>query len=153
MGPMANTNAAITKRVRGQDAYYTVVWSHIQRASKSAVIRSVPSVAGIFELYVLDQGNTPNLIRTRRAWYGGLRHSLREYGDPTVCKDRRVLSLLKSKRLYFRYTVCHNPDDLNDVLSYLSTVQPRAVGDIEPSGRYRDIYVSVQSVGGMVDIA
>ncbi len=150
---MANTNATITRQERGQDAYYTVVWSPIQRASKSAVIRSVPSVAGIFELYVLDQGNTPNLIRTRRAWYGGLRHALREYGDPTVCKDRRVLNLLKSKRHYFRYTVCHNSDDMNDVLSYLSTLNPRAVGEIEPSSRYRDIYVSVQSVGGMVDIS
>ena len=143
---------AVSKQSRGNDAYYTVVWSKIQRATKSTVIGSVPSVAGIFELYVVDQGNTPNLVRTSRSWYGGLRHSLRELSDPQACKDRRILMFLKSRSLYFRYTACDSSDDMNDVLSYLATLNPRAVGDVPPSGRYQDIYVKQQALGGMVDI-
>ncbi|MFP4643456.1 MAG: hypothetical protein ACLFM0_03800 [Spirochaetales bacterium] len=143
---------AVSKQIRGDDAYYTVVWSRIQRATKSTVIGSVPSVAGIFELYVVDQGNTPNLVRTSRAWYGGLRHALRELSDPHACKDRRILMFLKSRSLYFRYTACESNDDMDDVLSYLATLSPRAVGDALPSGRFRDIYVKQHALGGMVDI-
>lgn len=145
-------NPTITKQTRNQDVYYTLQWSPILRASKATVIRSVPSVAGIFELYVVDQGGTPNLVRTRKAWYGGLRHALRELSDPTTCKDRRLLTLLKSRSLYFRYTTCDNSDDMNDVLSYLATVYPRAVGEYNGSGRFRDVYVKEESTGSMVDI-
>lgn len=142
----------ITCSVRERDAYFTVVWSPITRATKGVVRGSVPSVSGIYELYVVDQGNTPNLVRTSRAWYGGLRHAIREASDPAYCKDQRLRTFLRSRRLYFRYTTCDSPDDLTDVLSYLSSVRPRAVGECDPTGRFRQIYVAEQALGGMTDI-
>jgi hypothetical protein len=44
----------VQKRVRGRDAYFTVSWSRLRKSEKYEIVRSVPSDAGIYELYYMD---------------------------------------------------------------------------------------------------
>ncbi len=149
--PMADT-PSVTKRIRGTDAYYHVVWSPVVRALRHDIIRVVPAVSGIFELFVLDSGQTLNPVRTSAAWYGGLRSSLRELSDPQTCRDKRVRGYLSRHKLYYRFSTCSSHEDMQDVLACIAAVRPRSVGEAEPSPRYEGLFLRESAQGGMVRI-
>ncbi|TVQ24755.1 MAG: hypothetical protein EA383_10155 [Spirochaetaceae bacterium] len=142
----------VAKHLRGPNAYYHVTWSPVVRAVRHDIIRVVPAVAGLFELFVLDTGRTLNPIRTSGAWYGGLRSTLRELADPQTCRDKRVRSFLARNKLYYRFSTCDSHEDMQDVLACIAAVRPRSVQEATPSGRYEGLFLRESAIGGMVRI-
>lgn len=142
----------VTKQLRGSDAYYHVTWSPVVRAVRQDIIRVVPAVSGLFELFVLDTGKTLNPVRTSGAWYGGLRSTIRELCDPQTCRDKRIRSYLARHRLYYRFSTCASHEDMQDVLACIAAVRPRSVREATPSARYEGLFLRESAQGGMIRI-
>jgi len=67
----------IRKSVKDDDAFYTVRWSPIVKADKYTIVRSVPAMGGVAEIYYKDAHGKLNLYMLARSYYGGLRATLR----------------------------------------------------------------------------
>ncbi|HUX52145.1 MAG TPA: hypothetical protein VMW73_15230 [Spirochaetia bacterium] len=154
----------ITKRIKDDDAFFTVQWSTLKRAEKFEILASVPSVSGIVELYFEDSNHTLNYIDMYRAWYGGLRNVLRELVDPTIAREAGLRELAKRRVLVYRYSMSNSHADISDVLYFFANVRkrqpvqtgapgvPRDSSPTEPSGRFRYIYVNEESPDKLVTI-
>ena len=77
----------VSKITRGQDAYYTVSWSRLRKSDKYEIVKSVPSEAGIYELYYMDEKGKLCLFHVGKSWYGGLRNEIRLRTDAELEKD------------------------------------------------------------------
>jgi len=154
----------ITKSVAKGNAYYTVQWSSLRRADKFEILNVVPSVSGIFELYYVDRARTLNYIDVYRAWYGGLRNSLRELTDPIITRIPGLRDLAKRRLLVYRYSQSNSNADMADVLYFFRESKHPSPGSpaaqapgvsserIDPSGRYRYVYVNESSPDKLVTI-
>ena len=56
------------KLVRARDVFYTVSWSRLRKADKYEIITSVPSEAGIYELYYMDDWEKLCLFHVGKSW-------------------------------------------------------------------------------------
>lgn len=131
----------IEKKVQHNSAYYTIQWSRLQELEKYRVISSVPSVAGIFELYYRDFRKKLNLFFVSKAWFGGLRQSLRRYVEPELEPNRQRKVILESYPCYFRYSQIESAQDMADIFFFFSKTYLPHKRPPEPSGRYEDIFV------------
>ena len=130
----------LTKRTDSGDAYYTVRWSPLEKVEKYRIIKSVPAMAGIFELYFED--NYRKLIRfyVSKVWLGGLRSELRKLTDIELNEDAKWRDAL-SRTCYYRYVLSESFTDLSDVLFYFSEKYFPGEHRAEDSGRYDQIFV------------
>lgn len=133
----------ILKQEKGDNVYYTIPWSILRRASKFDIIRVVPAMGGIAELYYADEQAKLNLFCVTRSWYGGLRSSLRELTDPEIEKDpvRRQILLDYPDRLYYRYALTESLNDMNDILFFFMETYAPDSNSVQASGRYANIFV------------
>ena len=132
----------VSREIEEDTVYYTIRWTDFLPVEKYRVNNSVPSEAGVFELYYLDHTNTLHLLDRRGVYYGGLRHTLREIAEPD---DRSAVVFFGSSesndRLYVRYSLTRSQSDMDDILYFFSVGQvasPEAHGH---SGRFKRIYV------------
>ncbi len=159
------TDPVISKSVAKGNAYYTVRWSVLRQADKFDILNSVPSVSGIFELYFVDRNRTLNYIDVYRAWYGGLRNTLRELTDPLITKIPGLRDLAKRKLLVYRYSLSNSNADMADIIYFFrdsrrgtatGETHPELAGmksePMDPSGRYRYVYVNETSPDKLVTI-
>ena len=102
---------------------------------------SVPSVAGIYEIYYLESARFPRILKVRKAWYGGLRNEIRAESDPTLPQNAQFRDVLASGECYYRYTVCERSKDLTDVYSVLVTHRNVAQPGSPTSGRYAEVRI------------
>jgi len=144
--------AQITKLVEEPDVYYTVYWSRLQKADRYRIISTVPSVAGIFELYYQDEHKQLNLLRIAKAWYGGLRNWLRKVSDPELEEDRVKKRLLETYDCYYRYTIIPSYGDMCDILFFFADTYRPHDHKVAPSGRYENIYVNEVSQDKIVTV-
>jgi hypothetical protein len=131
----------VTKRVRGEKAYYRIEWSPLLPVNRWEINGSVPSVAGIWELYYLENARIPRILKVGKAWYGGLRNEIRAESDPTLPQNIQLREVLESGECYYRYTVCEQSKDLTDVYSVLITHRNVKQPGTQPSGRYREVRI------------
>jgi hypothetical protein len=143
----------ITREDEGRTAYYTLRWSPFARAEKYEIIRSVPAVGGIAEIYYKDREGKLNLFCLQRSWYGGLRSVLRERCDPSIEKDPWRLSILVKwrDRIYYRWTNSESFADMADVMFFLAEVGGAGSGGAS-SGRFDTIFVNEIDAGKLVTI-
>lgn len=143
----------ITKQVdNAGEAHYTVRWSPLAEVDKYTIIKSVPAVAGLFELYYRDEWKKLVRFYMARVWIGGLRSTLRRLTDPLLNEDEKWRDLLEHKTVYFRYAMCESFNDLTDVLYFFSeTFYPRQHKTYN-SERYTGIFVDEISPDKIVDI-
>ena len=140
----------VTKQIRGNDVYFTLRWSPLQKVDKYAIINTVPAEAGIFELYYLDDKKKLVMMRVARVWYGGLRSRLRSVTDPDLNDDERHKKILLERECYFRYTIIGTFGDMQDLLFFFaSRYTPKHI-TVEHSGRYEEIYVEEKSPNKIV---
>lgn len=99
-------------------------------------------MAGIWEIYWLQQSRKPRILKIGRAWHGGLRHSLREHTDPTLPMGAPIRSYLETGDCYYRYTVVESHADLNDVYSVLLTHRPVDQTPMPTTGRYAQVRIN-----------
>ncbi len=139
----------ITRLEKGDDGYFTVHWSPLFKADKYDIHGSVPAVGGVAELYFKDREGRIQLFRVVRSWFGGLRAVIRQGTDPEMEKDSGMQSIVEENkdRLYYRYSICENKDDMDDVLFFLYESLAPGRHQAEHSGRYERIYLTEVDAG------
>ncbi|HOV64231.1 MAG TPA: hypothetical protein PLG43_10155 [Spirochaetia bacterium] len=142
----------VKKQVKGNDVFFTIVWSSFMKADKFIINASVPAMAGIFELYYLDEKKKLNLISMQRVWYGGLRSRLRMVTDPELVEDPKRKQLLSTHTCYFRYSLINSSEDMADIMFFFASNRPVAAGCAKPSGRYTTVFVKELSQDKLVTI-
>ncbi len=142
----------ITKRVRDDAAYFTVSWSPLKKADKYDIVRSVPSVGGVYELYYMDEKKKLNLAFFAHAWYGGLRSTIRKLIDAELAVDAKVREILENHDIYYRYSCTDSNQDMLDVIFFFESVCFPGSRHHEDSGRYAFIYVNEISADKLVTI-
>ncbi|PIE97417.1 MAG: hypothetical protein CR988_07955 [Treponema sp.] len=139
---MVKVNPVISKAVRDNCAYYTLNWSPLTEADKYTITTSVPAVAGVYELYRMDEKKKLNMLAVTHAWYGGLRSNIREAIDPYAKSDPERRALLENAELYYRYSCSNVFGDLLDVVWFLHTGYFPNKIEVEHSKRYKDIFLT-----------
>jgi hypothetical protein len=135
-------NPQISRDEEGDRVYFTVRWSRLTLCDKYRIIAEVPSVAGIYELYSMDEKKKLNLFHVSSCWFGGLRHELRFRTDPELEQDPVRRKILADRECYYRYSLIENSDDMADILFFFDrTYFPHAEPRFPPSGRYAHIHV------------
>lgn len=142
----------IKKEVDGTTVYFTVFWSAIRKAEKYDIIRTVPSVSGLFELYYQDAKKKLVLLYVAKAYYGGLQNELRKRTDPELEDNLVRRKILEEHDCYYRYVPSDSYADLSDVLFFFSSTYFPDKGLHEHSGRFSEIYVKEVTEGKLIDI-
>ncbi len=140
----------IVRQVRDNEAYYTVYWSRLAKADKYDIVRSVPSVGGVYELYYLDDRKKLNLMFFAHAWYGGLRSSIRKLVDAELSRDPAITEILENRDVYYRYSCTDSNQDMLDVVFFFDSIHFPHGKRREDSGRYDAIYVNEISADKIV---
>ena len=140
------------KKVKDEEVFYTVKWSPLTKVDKFEIIKKVPSVAGIYELFYENEKKNIIPFFLAWVWYGGLRISLRETTDPTLVKDEKRKEVLENKTCLYRYSILSSVEDMQDIFHYLALrrVPPSQVP--EHSGRYLEIFVEEITTDKIVDL-
>lgn len=141
--------ARTEKTVRDGRAYYTIRWSALRKADRYEIQKTVPAMAGLYELYYRDPDGLWRLFHYGRAWLGGLRAVIREFTDPDLMRDRKDLrEILRTRPCYYRFSVCESREDLQDILYFFDgSRQEGEEAAREPSGRYAEIRIKENPAG------
>ena len=142
----------VTKKVKGAAAYYLVHWSRLAVCDKYRIIGAVPAVAGLFELYYEDDLKALRLFYIAKAWYGGLRTSIREKTDPDLEMNLERKRILSDRACFYRYTATGSHADMSDIIFFFAETYMPGQYKTPHSGRYKDIYVEEISADKIVDI-
>jgi hypothetical protein len=108
---------------------------------KDIVIKKIPSTAGIYEVYRYDGGRTAQIVGRARAYYGGLRNTMRGLIDPTSPYPLNGELLPQNQKHLVRFALMDSPDDMDDILYFFAGRDEYEDPDQEHSGRYQFVYV------------
>lgn len=142
----------VQKQVRKRDAFFTVNWSRLSKGDKYEIVSSVPSEAGIYELYYMDEKEKLNLFHVGKSWYGGLRNEIRVRTDPELEGDPARRAILLDHDCWFRWSLLGNSDDMADVLFFFAQTYLPGTLSVHHSGRYGHIYVKEVDADRIVTI-
>ena len=142
----------ITKTVDAGNAYFTVRWSRLTKAEKYEIIKTVPAMAGIFELYYMDGKKKLNLFLVGKVWIGGLRSRLRRLTDPELEPDPKRKAVLEKYDCYYRYSLTDHQSDLDDVFYFFAGRHFPSETKSRHSGRYDQILVNELSSDNLITI-
>ncbi len=132
----------VSKLIRDGSAYFSIQWSRLLPLEKDVVIRKIPSTAGIYEIYRYDGGPTAEIIGRSRAYYGGLRNTLRGLIDPISPYPLNGVLLPDDERHLVRYSLTDSSDDMDDILFFFAGRDYYEDPEQEHSGKYEYIYVN-----------
>jgi len=130
------------KKTAKDSAYFTVNWSPLNKVDIHDIHRTVPAMPGIYELYYLDEKKSLNLFLLAKAWYGGLRGSIREKADPELEKNPNRIKILNDRTCLYRFTIIKSSADIDDVFFFFARTYYPDKTDVDDSGRYSYIYVN-----------
>jgi hypothetical protein len=133
----------VDKKEKGRNVYYTIHWSGFRKAESWKAIHSVPSMAGVYELYYQEPGKALKQLFFSMAWYGGIREHLRKDLDPSLLGDSPILRAFVEKyTCFFRYSFLENIHDMQDLCFFFSRKAPPDQSEPpQPTGRYSSIFV------------
>jgi hypothetical protein len=132
----------ITAQEKGQDVHYFIHWSPLSIAERWTINAKVPAVAGIYEIYWMDDHEHLRMLSVGNTHYGGLRSELRRLTDPELITDAKAKKILEEEEVWFRYAPSHSAAVMADVVWYFrQTYFPENPG-VEHSGRFRKIYMN-----------
>jgi len=130
----------ITAVEKNGDAYYSVEWSPLSKADRYEIITKVPALAGIYEIYWMDEENHLRLFFLGKTDYGGLRSEIRRLTDPELCKDNeKTRKILDEKEIWYRYTLTDSANEMADVLWYFMRTYFPENTSFKNSGRFNNI--------------
>jgi hypothetical protein len=142
----------VQKRIRGKDAYFTVSWSRLRKSEKYEIVRSVPSEAGIYELYYMDFKKKLCLFHVGKSWYGGLRNEIRLRTDVELENDAVRKALLEKYDCWYRWSLLSSSDDMADILFFFAQTHLPGTLSVHHSGRYARIFVNEVDADKIVTI-
>jgi hypothetical protein len=135
-------DCGITAREKGKDVFYFVRWSPLAQADRWAINAKVPAVAGIYEIYWMDDHNHLRMLSVGDTHYGGLRSEIRRLTDPELVEDPKAAKILEDEEIWFRYAPTNSAAVMADVVWFFrKTYFPENPG-VDHSGRYRRIYMN-----------
>jgi len=123
------------------DIYYFVQWSPLSKADKYDIITKVPAVAGVFEIYWMDESKHLRMFFIGKTDYGGLRSELRRITDPELCSDIKTKKILEEKEVWYRYSTTDSSNIMADVLWFYMQIYLQDDTKTEHSGRYANIFL------------
>ncbi|MCL2472599.1 MAG: hypothetical protein FWF26_02875 [Treponema sp.] len=131
----------ITAQEKGDSVYYSIQWSPLELAERWTINAKVPSVAGIYEIYWMDEYNHLRMMAVGDTHYGGLRSEIRRLTDPELTLDAKTRETLENKEIWFRYAPSNSADVMSDVIWFFrKTYFPENPG-VEHSGRFEKIFM------------
>ena len=142
----------VQKLVRGKDAFFTVSWSRLRKGDKYEIVKSVPSDAGIYELYYMDGKKKLCLFHVGKSWYGGLRNEIRVRTDLELETDAGRRALLSKYDCWYRWSLLSSSDDMSDVLFFFAQTHLPGITTVHHSGRYTRIFVTENDADKIVTI-
>lgn len=127
---------------KGKAAHYSIKWSPLAKADRWTINARVPAVAGIYEIYWMDNHEHLRMLSVGRTHYGGLRSELRRLTDPELNEDPEAKKTLEEEEIWFRYAPCHSAAMMADVLWFFrKTYFPEKPG-VEHSGRFEKLFMN-----------
>ena len=121
---------------------YYVNWSPLAKSDRWEINAKVPSVAGIYEIYWMDETNHLRLFNLGQTHYGGLRSEIRRLTDAELTNDPEIKKILTDKEIWYRYAPSNSKDNMADVIwFFMDTYFPEKQA-VNHSGRYKMIYIS-----------
>jgi len=134
--------AGITVTEKHGNIYYFVEWSALAKADRYEIIKKVPAVAGIFEIYWMDDNKRLRMFFVEQTNYGGLRSEIRRVTDPELNgKDAQTRKILEEKEIWYRYAPTNSANIMADVLWYFMQEYFPENTSIKHSGRYKNIFL------------
>jgi hypothetical protein len=131
----------IIAQKKQENVYFNVQWSPLSLAERWTINSKVPSVAGVYEIYWMDEHNHLRMMSVGKTHYGGLRSEIRRLTDPELITDQKTRKILEDKEIWFRYVPSNSINDMTDVVWFFrSTYFPENPG-VEHSGRYKKIFL------------
>jgi len=140
----------ISTQVKGEEVYYSVQWSPLTLAERWTINSKVPAVAGIYEVYWMDDHSHLRMLMVGDTHYGGLRSEIRRLTDPELTHDSRTRETLENEEIWFRYSLSNSVETLSDVVWFFrKTYFPENPG-VEHSGRFKKIFLKESSPDKMI---
>ena len=131
----------ITAQEKGDAVYYFIQWSPLAVAERWTINASVPAVAGVYEIYWMDDHDHLRMLAVGNTHYGGLRSEIRRLTDPELTLDAKAREILDNEEIWFRYAPSYSPNDMADVVWFFrKTYFPENPG-VEHSGRFSKIFM------------
>ena len=132
----------ISCREKDKEAHYSVKWSPLSLADRWTINAKVPSVAGIYEIYWMDDHEHLRMLSVGQTHYGGLRTEIRRLTDPELTKDASLRQILEDKEIWFRYAPCNSSAMMLDVVWFFRrTYFPENPG-VSHSDRFEKIFMN-----------
>ena len=132
----------ITAKEKNGDIYYSVKWSPLAIADRWEINAKVPSVAGIFEIYWMDETKRLRMLNVGQTHYGGLRSELRRLTDPELCGEIKAKKILEDNEIWYRYAPSDSSANMTDVIwFFMNTYFPENT-PADHSGRYKKIFLA-----------
>ena len=142
----------VQKLVRARNAYFTVSWSRLRKSDKYEIVKSVPSDAGIYELYYKDEKGKLCLFHVGKSWYGGLRNELRVRTDVELENDAKRKAILQEYDCWYRWSLLSSSDDMADILFFFARTYLPGIRAVHHSGRYEHIFVKENDADKIVTV-
>ena len=127
-------------------------WSRLRKGDKYEIVKSVPSDAGIYELYYMDFKKKLCLFHVGKSWYGGLRNEIRVRTDAELETDAERRALLNRYDSWYRWSLLSSSDDMADVLFFFAQTHVPGIATVHHSGRYEQIFVTENDADKIVTI-
>jgi len=132
----------ITSKIKNEAVYYFVNWSCLSKAERYDIIYKVPEVAGVYEIYWMDENKHLRLFIVGKTDYSGLRTEIRNITDPELCyNDKKAKKILEEKEIWYRYSTTNSSMSMDDVIWFFMNEYFPEKTDVRHSGRYKDIFL------------
>ena len=131
----------ISLKEKGDEAYYYIKWSPLTIAERWTITNSVPSVAGVYEIYWMDDHKHLRMLSVGNTHYGGLRTEVRRLTDSELTLDAKTRKILEDEEIWYRYAPTDSAKVMADVVWFFrSTYFPENPG-VNHSGRFKKIFI------------
>jgi hypothetical protein len=142
----------VLKMVDVDAVYFTIHWSRLRKSDKYEIVRSVPSEAGIYELYYQDDNGSLHLFHVAKSWFGGLRNEIRLRTDPELENDPGRRATLDAHDCWYRWSLISSSEDMEDILYFFANTYLPSKTGAKASGRYARVFVKEVDADKIVTI-
>jgi len=131
----------ITAKEKNGNIYYFIEWSPLAKADRYEIIKKVPAVAGVFEIYWMDESKHLRMFHVGQTNYGGLRSEIRRITDAELCAETKAKKILEEKEIWYRYAPTNSANVMADVIWYFMQEYFPDNTSVEHSGRFENIFL------------
>jgi len=133
----------ITFKEKEENIHYFIKWSALAKADKWEIHAKVPSVAGVFEIYWMDENKRLRMFHIGQTSYGGLRSEIRRMTDPELCYNNdKMKKILEEREIWYRYAPTDSSNIMDDVVWYFMKTYFPENPPAKHSGRFENIFMT-----------